>query len=62
MHLELMLRISYDSKTNNLSVSWTFPDSRFLGGNTSLPHATNLTAFLPDWVSIGFSAGSAFYF
>ena len=56
------VRISYDSKKNNLSVSWTFPDSPFLRGNTNLSHTINLTAFLPEWVSIGFSAGSAFYF
>lgn len=56
------VRISYDSKKNNLSVSWTFPDSPFLRGNTNLSHTINLTAYLPEWVSIGFSAGSAFYF
>ena len=55
-------RVSYNSKTNNLSVSWTFPDNPFLNGNASLSHTINLSAVLPEWVSIGFSAGSAFYF
>ncbi|KAB1206707.1 L-type lectin-domain containing receptor kinase IX.1 [Morella rubra] len=55
-------RISYDSKTNYLSVSWDFPDQPSVDGNTSLSHFINLTELLPEWVSIGFSAGSAFYF
>ncbi|KAF5448410.1 hypothetical protein F2P56_028948 [Juglans regia] len=54
--------IRYNSKANELSVSWTFPDDPFVGGNTSLSHSINLTAVLPEWVSIGFSAGSAYFF
>ncbi|XP_041011601.1 L-type lectin-domain containing receptor kinase IX.1-like [Juglans microcarpa x Juglans regia] len=54
--------IRYNSKANELSVSWTFPDDPLVGGNTSLSHVINLTTVLPEWVSIGFSAGSALYF
>ncbi|KAG6619129.1 hypothetical protein I3842_05G029600 [Carya illinoinensis] len=55
--------IRYNSKANELSVSWTFPDEPLVGGiDTSLSYRINLTEVLPEWVSIGFSAGSALYF
>ncbi|KAE8008293.1 hypothetical protein FH972_004815 [Carpinus fangiana] len=50
--------IRYDSKANNLSVSWSFPGDPFV----TLSHQVNLTKLLPEWVSIGFAAGSAYYF
>jgi hypothetical protein len=50
--------IRYNSKANDLSVYWSFPGDPFV----SLPYHINLTTVLPEWVSIGFAAGSAFYF
>jgi hypothetical protein len=50
--------IRYDSKANDLSVSWSFPGDPFV----TLSHRVNLTTLLPEWVSIGFAAGSAYYF
>ncbi|XP_059446401.1 L-type lectin-domain containing receptor kinase IX.1-like [Corylus avellana] len=50
--------IRYDSKANDLSVSWSFPGDPFV----SLSHRVNLTSLLPEWVSIGFAAGSAYFF
>ncbi|KAG7977374.1 hypothetical protein I3843_05G028500 [Carya illinoinensis] len=54
--------IRYNSKANELSVSWTFPDEPLGGIDTSLSYRVNLSAVLPEWVSIGFSAGSYYYF
>lgn len=50
--------IRYNSKANDLSVYWSFPDDPFV----SLSYHINLTTVLPEWVSIGFAAGSAYYF
>jgi hypothetical protein len=50
--------IRYDSKANDLSVSWSFPGDPFV----TLSHQVNLTTLLPEWVSIGFAAGSAYFF
>jgi hypothetical protein len=50
--------IHYDSKAINLSVSWSLHDGPFV----SLSHRINLTKELPEWVSIGFAAGSAYFF
>jgi hypothetical protein len=50
--------IRYNSKANDLSVYWSFPDDPFV----KLSYHINLTTVLPEWVSIGFAAGSAYYF
>ncbi|KAE8008298.1 hypothetical protein FH972_004820 [Carpinus fangiana] len=50
--------IRYDSKAINLSVSWSLHDGPFV----SLSHRINLTKSLPERVSIGFAAGSAYFF
>jgi len=50
--------IRNNSKANDLSVYWSFPDDPFV----SLSYRINLTTVLPEWVSIGFAAGSAYYF
>ncbi|XP_062176282.1 L-type lectin-domain containing receptor kinase IX.1-like [Alnus glutinosa] len=50
--------IRYNSKANDLSVYWSFPDDPFV----SLPFHINLTTYLPEWVSIGFAAGSNYDF
>ena len=49
--------IRYDSKANDLSVYWSFLDDPFV----SLSYPVNLTSVLPEWVSIGFAAGSAYF-
>jgi hypothetical protein len=50
--------IRYNSKANDLSVYWSFPDGPFV----NLSYHINMTTVLPEWVSIGFAAGSAYYF
>jgi hypothetical protein len=50
--------IRYNSKASNLSVYWSFSDDRFV----SLSDHINLTTYFPEWVSIGFAAGSNYFF
>ena len=50
--------IRYESKANDLSVSRSFPGNPFV----SLSHRVNLPTLFPEWVSIGFAVGLAYYF
>ncbi|KAH1090381.1 hypothetical protein J1N35_017638 [Gossypium stocksii] len=43
---------------NNLSVFWTYDENPVFMGNSSLSYVFDLMKTLPQWVKIGFSAGT----
>ncbi|XVF07520.1 hypothetical protein REPUB_Repub06bG0146200 [Reevesia pubescens] len=50
--------ITYNASTKNLSVFWTYDENPVFMGNSSLSRHIDLTKTLPEWVTIGFSAGT----
>ena len=58
----VLVSISYDSKANNLSVSWSYEkSSSYKESVTSLSYKIDLMKVLPQWVTIGFSAATGQY-
>lgn len=50
--------INYNSTTMNLTVSWEYQTNRNPQEKTSLSYQIDLRNFLPEWVTIGFSAAT----
>ncbi|KAF3955990.1 hypothetical protein ACB098_03G075100 [Castanea mollissima] len=50
--------VSYNSKTQNLSVFLNDADNLVFGENSSVSVIVDLTTILPEWVSVGFSAST----
>ncbi|KAK7839413.1 agglutinin-2 [Quercus suber] len=50
--------VSYNSKTQNLSVLLNDADNLVFGENSSVSVIVNLTTILLEWVSVGFSAST----
>ncbi|MBA0857020.1 hypothetical protein Goshw_006286 [Gossypium schwendimanii] len=50
--------ITYNATTKNLSVFWTYDENPVFMGNSSLSYVIDLMKTLPQWVKIGFSAGT----
>ncbi|XP_059460251.1 L-type lectin-domain containing receptor kinase IX.1-like [Corylus avellana] len=48
--------ITYNASTKNLSVAWSYERTFNSQENSSLSHHIDLSKFLPEWVTIGFSA------
>ncbi|KAE8689956.1 putative Chaperone protein dnaJ [Hibiscus syriacus] len=53
--------ITYNATTKNLSVFWTYDEHPVFMGNSSLSCVIDLKKTLPQWVQIGFSAGTGQY-
>ncbi|XP_060674801.1 L-type lectin-domain containing receptor kinase IX.1-like [Ziziphus jujuba] len=53
--------INYNATTHNLSVSWMYQKTSNAKENTSLSYQINLMEVLPEWVTVGFSAGTGRY-
>lgn len=53
--------ITYNATTKNLSVFWTYDENPVFMGNSSLSTEIDLRQTLPEWVTIGFSAGTGEY-
>ncbi|KAK9272925.1 hypothetical protein L1049_003304 [Liquidambar formosana] len=53
--------ITYNATTKNLSVSWTYQTTPSPPQNSSLSYQIDLRIFLPEWVTIGFSASTSMY-
>ncbi|CAK7339759.1 unnamed protein product [Dovyalis caffra] len=50
--------ITYNSTKRNLSVFWTYQTTLNPQENSSLFHIIDLSKFLPEWVTVGFSAAT----
>ncbi|KAH7852072.1 hypothetical protein Vadar_020266 [Vaccinium darrowii] len=48
----------YDSTTKTLSVYLTYEENPVFEGNYNLSYVIDLRKFLPEWVSVGFSAAT----
>ncbi|XP_020422255.1 L-type lectin-domain containing receptor kinase IX.1 [Prunus persica] len=53
--------IAYNATTKNLSVHWSYQATSNPNESTSLFHQIDLKEILPEWVTIGFSAGTGKY-
>ncbi|KAE8680622.1 hypothetical protein F3Y22_tig00111377pilonHSYRG00066 [Hibiscus syriacus] len=53
--------ITYNATAQNLSVFWTYDEHPVFMGNSSLSCVIDLKKNLPQWVKIGFSAGTVQY-
>ncbi|GMJ14751.1 L-type lectin receptor kinase IX.1 [Hibiscus trionum] len=53
--------ITYNATTKSLSVFWTYDEHPVFMGNSSLYYVIDLMETLPQWVQIGFSAGTGQY-
>jgi hypothetical protein len=53
--------ITYNASTKNLSVSWSYKKTFNSQENTSLSYMIDLSQFLPEYVTIGFSAACGEY-
>ncbi|KAF2283868.1 hypothetical protein GH714_016668 [Hevea brasiliensis] len=53
--------VTYNAKTKNLSVFWTYKKTSNPQENTSLFYIIDLKEVLPEWVTIGFSAATGQY-
>ncbi|KAK9285515.1 hypothetical protein L1049_024709 [Liquidambar formosana] len=53
--------ITYNATTKNLSVSWTYQTTPSPPQSSSLSYQIDLRIFLPQWVTIGFSASTSMY-
>jgi hypothetical protein len=53
--------IAYNASTKNLSVSWKYRTTSNNWENTSLFYEVDLRNILPEWVTVGFSAGTSQY-
>ncbi|GMY12052.1 L-type lectin-domain containing receptor kinase IX.1-like [Fagus crenata] len=51
--------INYNATAKNLSVSWSYQRTPNTQENTSLSYQIDLMKVLPEWVTIGFSAGTS---
>ncbi|KAL9378732.1 hypothetical protein Peur_030067 [Populus x canadensis] len=50
--------ITYNSPNRNLSVFWKYQTTSNPGENSSLSYIIDLSKFLPEWVTVGFSAAT----
>ncbi|XVF55871.1 hypothetical protein PTKIN_Ptkin06aG0071200 [Pterospermum kingtungense] len=53
--------ITYNATTKNLSVFWSYDENPVFVSNSSLSCQIDLRQTLPEWVTIGFSAGTGEY-
>ncbi|KAF8396176.1 hypothetical protein HHK36_017789 [Tetracentron sinense] len=53
--------VTYNATTKNLSVFWTYDKDPVFLGNSTLFYHIDLMKVLPEWVTVGFSAGTGRY-
>ncbi|XP_026391000.1 L-type lectin-domain containing receptor kinase IX.1-like [Papaver somniferum] len=50
--------VTYNSTTKNLSVFLSYANNPVFSGNSSLFHIVDLSKYLPEWITVGFSAST----